>query len=207
VFVIVLVVTLGLCAANWWACWTHDVRWEAITKPLATLGAIGVAVAADASGSVTVAAVVALSLCLVGDIALLPQVDRFIVGLAAFLLGHLAFLVVFASLGFDAFWMAGIGLVLCALLWGSAAIPIVRNAAARGLGTAVRTYLGVISVMCVFGWATGNVLVVVGVTSFVLSDTILGFRRFVVERPWQQVAVMVTYHAALVCLAASLTLA
>jgi uncharacterized membrane protein YhhN len=207
VFPIALIVTLLVCAANWWACWRGDLRLEAITKPVATIGAIWVAVAADGPDVATVGTVVALVLCLLGDISLLPQVDRFITGLASFLLAHIAFILVFANLGFERWWLAGVAIVLVTLILASVAIPIVRHAAASGMGGPVKAYLAVISLMCITGYATGNALVVVGVTAFVLSDTILGFRRFVVQRHWQQPAIMITYHTALLCLAAALTLA
>jgi uncharacterized membrane protein YhhN len=203
----VLAVTLIVCATNWWACWRNDHRLEAITKPVATVGSIAVALTAGGPSDATFAAVVALALCLAGDVALLPQVNQFLVGLGAFLVAHLAFLGMFAILGFEKWWWVGPGLIFVTIVLASAAVPILRHSAAKGMGAPVRMYLGVISVMCVFGWATGNVLVAVGVTAFVVSDTILGFRRFVLERAWQQPAIMVTYHAALLCLAASLALA
>jgi uncharacterized membrane protein YhhN len=204
---IALTVTLLVCLTNWWACWQGHRTLEAVSKPVATVGAIWVAVAADGPEVATVGTVVALVLCLMGDISLLPQVDRFVVGLASFLLAHVAFILVFANLGFERWWQAGLAIVLVAMIMGSAAIPIVRQATARGLGLPVKAYLAVISLMCIAGYATGNPLVVVGVTSFVLSDTILGFRRFVVERHWQQPAIMITYHAALLCLAGALAIA
>jgi uncharacterized membrane protein YhhN len=204
---IALTVTLLVCLANWWACWQGNPTVEAVSKPLATIGAIWVAVAADGPDVATVGTVVALILCLLGDISLLPQVDRFVVGLASFLFAHIAFVLVFANLGFDRWWQAGLAMVLLALILGSVAVPIVRHAAAAGLGAPVKAYLAVISVMCLAGYATGNALVTAGVTSFVLSDTILGFRRFVVQRPWQQPAIMITYHSALLCLAGALAIA
>ena len=44
-------------------------------------------------------ATVALVLCLAGDVALLPKVDKFVVGLGSFLLGHLAFIGLFVHRG------------------------------------------------------------------------------------------------------------
>lgn len=205
-FAAVLAVTVLVCVVNWWACWNEDLRLEMLTKPVATIGAIGVALTAGAPGDVTFAAVVALTLCLIGDVALLPAVNQFIAGLVAFLFGHLAFIGMFAIVGFDRWALSGVAIVFVAMLLGSAAIPIVRHATVKGLGTPVRAYLVVISAMCVFGWATGNVLIAIGSTAFVLSDTILGFRRFVLQRRWQQPAIMATYHLALLTLAASLTL-
>ncbi len=138
--------------------------------------------------------------------ALLHVVDQFVVGLAAFLLGHIAFIVMFAERGFDRWPMAGVGVLGCALLIGGVAMPIVRGASAKGLGIPVRAYLVVISSMTVLGWATGNWLIMVGATAFIVSDSILGWGQFVAERTWMHVAIMVTYHLAIVSLALSLTL-
>lgn len=68
----------------------------------------------------------------------------------------------------------------------------------------VVAYLGVISAMAVCGWATGRGWVIAGTTLFVVSDSLLGWRQFVRSHAWMAVAVMVTYHAAIVSLALSL---
>ena len=46
--------------------------------------------------------------------------------------------------------------------------------------------------------------VIAGTTLFVVSDSLLGWRQFVRSHAWMAVAVMVTYHAAIVSLALSL---
>ncbi|MCY7300748.1 MAG: lysoplasmalogenase, partial [Ilumatobacteraceae bacterium] len=83
---------------------------------------------------------------------------------------------------------------------------IVSGAVAKdpALRTPVVAYLVVISAMTVCGWATGRNWVIAGSTLFVISDSLLGWRAFVRERPWMGVAVMVTYHGAIVSLALSL---
>jgi uncharacterized membrane protein YhhN len=200
----VCIATAILAIANWYSRWKNSARLEVVTKPLTTIGAIGIAALADGPRPATIVAMIALGLCLVGDVALLPAVDRFVVGLAAFLLGHIGFIVMFAQRGFDRWRMAGVAVAGCALLLGTAAVPIVRGAAAKGFGIPVRAYLVVISSMCVLGWATGNWLIMLGATAFIVSDSILGWGQFVAERTWMHLAIMVTYHVALVSLALSL---
>ena len=117
-----------------------------ISKPLTTIGAIAIAAVADGPATATTVTIVALALCLIGDVALLRAVDRFVVGLAAFLLGHIAFVVMFGLRGFDQWTLSGIAIVGCALLLGTTAVPIVRGAAAKGFGVPVRAYLVVITV-------------------------------------------------------------
>src|SRR4249920_2875033 len=150
------IATAVFALANWYSRYANNDRLELITKPLTTAGAIAIAALAGGPSAATIAAIVALVLCLIGDVALLPAVDRFVVGLAAFLLGHLAFVVMFALRGFDRWPMALVAIVGCGVLLGTAGIPIVRGAAATGFGIPVRAYLVVICSMCVLGWATGN---------------------------------------------------
>jgi uncharacterized membrane protein YhhN len=169
---------------NWYSRVKLKDRVELISKPLTTVGAIAIAALADGPRAATIIAVVALVLCLVGDVALLPAVDQFVVGLAAFLLGHIAFIVMFAQRGFERWTLAGVAIVGVAALLGTAAVPIVRGAATKGFGMPVRAYLVVISSMCVLGWATGNWLIMLGSTAFIISDSILGWGEFVAERRW-----------------------
>jgi uncharacterized membrane protein YhhN len=198
------VATAIAALANWYSRWKLAARVELISKPLTTVGAIAIAASAGGPRPATIVAVIALVLCLIGDVALLPAVDRFVVGLAAFLLGHVAFIIMFVQRGFDRWPLAGVAIVGCALLLGTAAAPIVRGAAVKGFGVPVRAYLAVISSMCVLGWATGNWLIMLGATAFIISDSILGWGQFVAERTWMHLAIMVTYHVAIVSLALSL---
>ena len=206
-FVVMLIVTAALALANWWSRVVDNERVEEITKPLVTIATIGIAVSGGGRTAVIVCAVVALVLCLIGDIALLPRVDRFIVGLGAFLLAHAAFDVMFVIDGLDDARLGGIGLVLVGLLGAVAAPTILRGAATKGLHKPVATYLVVISSMVVLGWATGNWAAMVGSIAFVVSDSILGWREFVAKRRWMPLAVMVTYHVAIVMLAVSVHVA
>lgn len=203
---ITCIATAVAALANWYSRVIVNDRLELISKPLTTVGAIAIAALADGPRPATVVAVVALVLCLLGDVALLPVVDRFVVGLAAFLLAHIAFIVMFAKRGFDRWALSGVAIIGVAALLGTVAPPIVRGAAAKGFGVPVRAYLVVISSMCVLGWATGNWLIMLGATAFIVSDSILGWGQFVSERRWMHLAIMVTYHVAIVSLALSLTI-
>ncbi len=208
-FALAAALTAVAVLANWWSRWVGDRRGhsvERISKPAATIGTILMAATAGGGRGVTVAALVALVLCLVGDIALLPDVDRFLLGLVAFLGGHLAFAVMLAMAGLHHGALAGIGLIVVGAIGGVVAAPILRGAARQHLGVPVAVYLAVISTMAVLGWATGNWLFLVGGTAFVVSDAILGSGRFVAERRWTPLAVMVTYHLAIVALAAGVRL-
>jgi hypothetical protein len=81
--------------------WSPAERWDVVTKPLATILVIVLAAVVDAPAAARAWCLVALVLCLVGDVALMAVVDRFVIGLAAFLLGHLAFVGQMGALGLD----------------------------------------------------------------------------------------------------------
>lgn len=204
---VVLLVAAGLSAVvNWWSRWRDSDRVEAWAKPLTTMLVIGLALSSDAPTGQVATAVIALVLCLEGDVALMPAVDRFVLGLASFLLGHLVFIALFVQYGMPHLALGGVALVLVAALAATAGRRIVAGAAHKdaALRIPVTAYLAVISAMTVCGWATGRVWVIVGTTLFVLSDSLLGWREFVRDHAWMAVAVMVTYHGAIASLALSL---
>lgn len=210
--VLLLTATALAALTNWWARWTNSRRVENWVKPLTTMLVIGLAIANDAEIKFAGIAVVALVLCLEGDIALLPAIDKFIVGLASFLLGHLAFIVLFARYEMPNRGLGAAALGGVLVLAGTAGRTIVRGAGRKdpAMRWPVAAYLLVISAMTVCGWATGRGWVIAGTTLFVISDTLLGWGLFVRERDrdgdarWHSVAVMVTYHGAITALALSL---
>ena len=200
---------------NWFARWRDNEALETWVKPLTTMLVIGLAIANDAEIKYSGIAVVALVLCLEGDIALLPAMDKFIVGLAAFLLGHLAFIVLFVRYGMPHRGLGAIAVGGAVVLAATAGRVIVRGAARKdaALRVPVIAYLLVICSMTVCGWATGRGWVIAGTTLFVISDTLLGWGRFAradntvantTESKWLATAVMVTYHGAIAALALSL---
>lgn len=199
--VVALLVALAVVGpANWWSRWREDRRVEAVTKPLFTVLA-GALCAVHGDGAAMVIALVAFACCLIGDVALLPAVDAFLAGLGSFLAGHVLFVVAFAVVGLDRPWLA---LVAAALLTPVLAGPgrgILRHSG--GMRAPVTGYLVIISTMMLVAWATGRPAAMIGAVAFVASDSLLGWAKFVRERPWMPVAVMVTYHAALVALALS----
>ena len=201
-----LVCTLIAALVNWSTRVRPNVRLETISKPLTTILVIWVAIAADGPRAATILAVIGLVCCLAGDIALLDVVDRFVVGLAAFLVGHVVFIAMFATLHLDRPSWGIVAAVVLAVHAGVIGRRIVAGATGqdRALRIPVTTYLVVISAMTVVGVMTGRWWAIAGAVAFVASDTVLGWRAFVREHAWMALAVMVTYHAALVGLALSL---
>ncbi|HQZ34537.1 MAG TPA: lysoplasmalogenase [Ilumatobacteraceae bacterium] len=201
-----LAATAVLALANWWSRVINSERIERWAKPLTTMLVIGLALANESPTGRVATAVIALIFCLWGDIALMAPIDNFVLGLASFLIGHVVFIVLFAQYGMPHVAFGAAALALMAVLAATVGRRIVNGAAAKdpALRIPVVAYLVVISAMTVCGWATGRGWVVAGATLFVISDSLLGWRAFVRERSWMSVAVMVTYHGAIVSLALSL---
>jgi uncharacterized membrane protein YhhN len=189
----------AVCAlVDWYAVWRGDRRTEQWAKP-ATL--IALIVATLVLGATDTAAgrwlLVALAFGLAGDVALLEKSDsRFRLGLAAFLVGHVAFVLCFIQVGLDPRgWNYLSFLVLGACLLATrqvAASTYLRGGLA--LAAPVALYTVVIGAMVIYAFTTGEPLIAVGATVFAVSDTVLARDRFV--RPWEraQLLVMVTYH-------------
>lgn len=203
---IVLLVTVIAALVDWWSRVAARDRVEQWAKPLTTVGVIGLALVSGGSPDEITWVVIALVLCLVGDVALLPRIDRFVVGLGAFLLGHLAFIVAFVVHGVDEIRLTGLAFVAAGLLIATVGMVIVRGATDRdrSLRTPVLAYLVVISAMAAVGWGTGSPWILVGSTAFVVSDSVLGWRQFVRPVRHGSLIVMVTYHLAIGSLALSL---
>ena len=193
---------------DWIAVARTDRRLEHIAKPAALAALVVAAVVIDPSAAATDRRwwfVVALVFSLAGDVALMLDSDRFVIGLGAFLVAHLAYI--------GGFWVdpPTAGAVLVAVV----ATAVVMTPLARRIVTAVAAgepalrapvaaYIGVISLMVVSALASGNLLAAVGAVTFAASDTLIAWNRFV--RPFRGagVAVMVTYHLAQLALVVSL---
>lgn len=189
----------AVCAlVDWYAVWRGDRRTERWAKP-ATL--VALIIAALVLGAADTAAgrwlLVALVFGLAGDVALLEKSDsRFRLGLAAFLVGHVAFVLCFVQVGLDP---QGWNYVSLLVLGGCllATRQVAASTYLRGglaLAAPVGLYTVVIGAMLIYAFTTGEAVIAVGATVFAVSDTVLARDRFV--RPWEraQLVVMVTYH-------------
>jgi uncharacterized membrane protein YhhN len=127
-----------------------------------------------------------LTLCLVGDVALaVPGQTAFRIGLVAFLLGHVGYIVAFTMLA-----RPGVAMWVTAM----AAVPVSTFVYARllpfldGMRHAVMGYVVVITLMLITAGAlygasgysaTGRLLVINGALAFYLSDLFVARQRFV----------------------------
>ena len=186
---------LVLAAGDWVAVARGARGWEAALKSLVPPPLIGVALATHDWWFAA-----ALALCLAGDVLLLPQVDRFRAGLAAFLLGHLAFIAAFLTQPLRA---GRIVLALPVLVLVALVAPRLVPAVPRSLRAPVIAYMTVIVAMFASSVLVSP-LAAIGAGCFVASDTLLAWNRFVRPLPSGRVGVMVTYHLALVLLTLAL---
>jgi len=179
-----------------------------VCKPLTTALILALALSAAAPVSTTyrVAIAVGLVCSLAGDVFLMLPADRFLQGVASFLLAHLAYLVAFTSdtpLGAEPLLLVPcllVGAVMLSLLW-------------KGLGTMripVIVYLVVILAMLwqaltrgVMLGTTGAWLAAGGAALFVVSDAALALDRF--RKPYRaaQAVILPTYYAAQLLIACS----
>jgi uncharacterized membrane protein YhhN len=200
------VVATVAAVADWIAVVRHDERLERVAKPLALAALTGVALTLDPSDpTVRTWFVVALVASLAGDVLLMLPSDRFVAGLAAFLVAHLAYVGGFLAAGVTPLGMAA-GLAAVAVVLGAIGPMLVRGVrrSAPEMTVPVGAYMVVISAMVVTAAGTGDAVAIAGAGLFYASDGLIGLTRFVRPAPWGPVAVMVTYHAGQALLVASL---
>ena len=179
-----------------------------IFKPLTTILILTVALLPGTLGSDPYARAIAagLFLSLIGDIFLVLP-DRFIHGLAAFLLAQIAYIVAFHSgaqaPGFPlaVLVLAGVAAGMLGYLWG---------ALDAGLRLPVSVYVIMIELMTALAIgrsmqqpSTAALLAAIGATLFMCSDAMLAINRF--RRPfhWADLGVLATYFVAQLLIARS----
>ncbi|MCC5951627.1 MAG: lysoplasmalogenase [Acidimicrobiia bacterium] len=203
-----LACTSVVALVDWWAVRADRRRVEYVAKPLTMVALLGVVLALDTSHAAARWWFVAAVLwSLAGDVALmLPDRRRFFpVGLGAFLVAHLAYVVGLWSIGVTAEALT-LGLVVVGLVVATVGRRIVAGVAAAepALRWPVVAYVAVISAMVVSAVGTASPLAVLGAVSFYGSDALIAWTNFMVERSWGRLAVMVTYHVGQILLVVSL---
>jgi uncharacterized membrane protein YhhN len=185
----------------------HDRRLEFATKPaVMVLLIVAALLLRPASQGERAFFVVALVLGLAGDVFLMLP-DRFLIpGIAAFLLGHLAYVVGFRFAGFN---VAGliVGLVIAAVTAGlllRRILSALEQSGRTSLRNPVLAYAIVISLMTVSATASGHLVAAAGGLLFFFSDVIFAWYRFVKPVPWGQPVNIVMYQAGQALLVLSL---
>ena len=183
-------------------------RGKWIAKPLASLAFVGTALAADALASAYgMLVLVALALCLLGDVLLIPteRLAMFRAGVLAFLAGHLAFAAAFLTQETNVLWLAiGVAALVAVLAvvwrWLGPALPDAMRAP-------VLAYLVVIGAMCALALGCtgdgGPPTVAVGALAFTASDVSVARDRFVREDFFNRAWGLPLYYCAQLLLALS----
>ncbi|HSO94832.1 MAG TPA: lysoplasmalogenase [Acidimicrobiia bacterium] len=209
---VLLGVAVACAAGDWVAVAISSTRLEYLFKPAATAALVGVAATIDAAHGDTRAWFVAgLVLCLAGDVFLMlparqDRSDAFVPGLGSFLLAQLAFTVGFSLHGGSTGEYV-LGGVLVTAAAGPLAVrfirALLRSRRATLVGPVV-AYLLAIAAMATAAIGAANAWGITGAVLFLASDSLIAETRFVAERRGVPVAIMVTYHLALVGLVVSL---
>lgn len=200
--------TFLFAAIDWWAVLDENRRSvEMVAKPLTLVALISVAITLEPTDSTMRAwFVVALVLCLAGDVFLLFEEKFFVFGLASFLVGHLAYVGGFVSSG-DAQAIGaalGAGLVIGLIITIGRPILEAVRANEPELTVPVSVYMAVISLMVVSAVATKNTLAIAGALLFYASDACIAWNKFIEEQPLGRLTIIVTYHLGQVGLVLSL---
>ena len=207
----VLLGVAGVAAVvDWVAVAREHKAVEYVAKPLTMAALLGMAIAIPAPDETRqLWFVAAAAFSLAGDVFLMLPRDRFVPGLASFLVAHVCYIVGLLTSGLA---VPGViaGLIVVAIgmsVVGRTVARAVRSGPDPSLLAPVVAYMAVISVMVVAALGAGPAIAAVGALLFFVSDSILAWRRFVAPLPWGGVGVMVTYHLAQACLLLSLAVA
>jgi uncharacterized membrane protein YhhN len=201
-----LALTVVVAAGDWVAVWHQNRALEHLCKPLTILALIGVALALEVDDpTVRSWFIVALIFSLAGDVFLMLERDLFVIGLASFLVAHLAYIGGFVVEGQHGIGVL-VGALFVALLIVLVGTQIVRAAqeSEPELGVPVMAYMAVISAMVVVAVGAGQPLGVLGAGLFYASDAMIGWHRFVHPSRLLPLAIIVTYHLAQTALVLSL---
>lgn len=197
-------VALGVAALvavlDWVAVLRRSALLEYVGKPTTTVALFVAAASLDAARNASwwllLAALVA---CLLGDVFLMLPRNAFIPGLGSFAVAQILFAASFVGGGVEPR-----GLVIGAVV----AVPVAVVLARRFVGALRRSgrtelvapvvaYMVVISAMSVTATGAGSAFAITGAALFMASDALIAESRFVRERAWHPVTIMVTYHLAL----------
>ena len=188
-----------------------------VFKPLTTVLIIALALCQGTIFRGYQALIVAgLVFSLAGDVFLMLPRDRFVAGLAAFLVAHLLYITAFVYFdGFGARWL----LVLPLALYGAVLLRVLLPRVERGLKAPVVAYAAALLVMA---WqaaeralsllssdmtpflGVSGLLAAAGGVLFVASDSALAVNRFVRHFRGADAVVLATYYSAQTLIALSI---
>jgi alkenylglycerophosphocholine/alkenylglycerophosphoethanolamine hydrolase len=192
---LISLVLAGLAAGtDWWAVRSAKPKIEGVAKPLVMVGLIWWVAVSDANDTTRAWVGLALVLGLLGDLFLLPAVDKFELGLGSFLLGHLAYIGAALGSGHNntSLLVAGsVGAPVAGLLIGW---PLWKALEKSRLRWPVMAYTAVTTALMMAVARTGLFFALTGAVTFAASDTLLGQTRFLRPRDDLRWIVHCLYH-------------
>ncbi|MFY8275411.1 lysoplasmalogenase [Pseudoalteromonas sp. SSDWG2] len=151
---------------------------------------------------------VGLVLSLLGDIFLMLKKDYFLQGLIAFFFAHVAYVVAFTH---TCEFALSTMLLVALLVYAGLLIAILNKQLGR-LRIPVYAYAAALTLMVLTSYNFYQVsdyqlgvFTFVGALFFMVSDSILAYRRFIKSYIWSQPAILLTYYLAQTLIALSLT--
>ena len=195
-WVVPLAIAGIIAVLDWWAVGTDRRRIERWVKPAVMVFLIAAAVLIPTeSEAIRWCIVVGLVFGLIGDVLLFQ--DHFIPGAAAFLVGHLAYVVALLLVPQEPRGLL-VGLVIVLLVAIIVGRKIVAGAwrRSRVLGGIVAAYMVVIGIVVILAVGSSSVVIEIAALLFLTSDALLAWARFVGPAPGGRVAVMITYQLA-----------
>lgn len=179
-----------------------------LSKPVASLGFIGVALGMGAlDSSIGQITLLALVLCMVGDVCLLGTARApFLAGLVAFLLGHVGYAVAMGMLGLDGSAMA-VALLPLLAFGGGVLRWLWPHLPAKMKGPVVAYVIVILSMaLCAVGTtaAGSGAGIAVGAALFVVSDLFVARNRFVAPGSVNRLVGLPLYYGGQLVLAATL---
>ena len=195
-YVVPLAIAAAIAVLDWWAISIDRRSIERWAKPAVMVFLIAAALLIPAeSNAIRWAIVIGLAFGLVGDVLLFY--DRFIPGAAAFLIGHLAYVVALLLVPQEprGLLVGGVIVLLVAVFVGRQIVAGAWHTSPL-LGAIVATYMLVIGAVVVLAVGSTSVVVEIAALLFLTSDALLAWARFVGPAPGGRVAVMVTYQLA-----------
>ncbi|MDR0966549.1 MAG: lysoplasmalogenase [Myxococcales bacterium] len=136
---------------------------------------------------------IGLGICMIGDLT----IRWFVVGLSAFLIGHLFYIFAFIKRWrFSWLSLSSIIGLLAYMLWLGARLISAISINHPELQISIVFYMSIIGLMCFTAIMTRQPMAIAGAILFVISDSILAWNQFVETLPFATALVMSTYYTA-----------
>ncbi|CAH0240405.1 hypothetical protein SRABI96_02912 [Peribacillus sp. Bi96] len=143
-----------------------------------------------------------LFFCMLGDGLLI----WFVIGLSAFLIGHLFYIAAFFKL-WTFSWLRFATIFPIGIYSTWIGHEIVVSLIEKGESSLIIPVICYVTVISLMGWAafmTGNAAAIIGGVLFVISDSILSWNKFIDDVAYSGPLIMLTYYAAQFCIANSI---